>query len=800
MTSSSNSNKPSSRSDLTYDSWRLQAILEGTRAGTWEWHVQTGETIYNERWAEIVGYRLDELQPTTMETWQQLLHPEDLPTSLATMQAHLRGERPDYDCVYRMRHKDGHWVWVHDRGKLITRTDDGQPEKVFGTHLDVTERREAELANEAAQRELAEREKLLRTIIDNIPINIYVKDRSFRKVLANRAELDFLDVADEAEIIGKHDCDLYPDYLIEQSMREDNAVINEGRPIEIPEDEGSTPDGQPVWFKVSKLPLKDEQGQVIGIVGISIDITNEKLARDLSRRQMEALTILNEIAADTELTLDDRFRQALQLGADYLGLELGIISNIRGERYTVQWFVAPPEAPLHDGQVFELGTTYCRLALNNRGELAIHHMAESEFARHPCYQTFGLEAYAGVTVNVNGQPYGTLNFSSATPRRPFTEGEKAFLRLLARWVGSALDSERAEQALKENEARLRALFELSPLGIALVEPDCGRFIDINQAVAQQTGYSREELLGMTTWDLSPCEYNTRKREELKRLHEEGRYGPIEKEYIRKDGTRYPVTINGVRVMDRSRGALIWSIIEDISEQKRIEQLKNEFVSTVSHELRTPLTSIGGSLKLLANGVLGKLPDKAEELVAIADKNTQRLAWLVNDLLDMDKLLSGQMRFHWQMLNVDEVIQQSLEHNQAFADRFGIRFDYDGTDCAVHIRADVQRLDQVLTNLLSNAVKFSPTGSSVAVTCECRDGTVRIRVSDSGPGIPEAFRSKLFQRFAQADASDSRQKGGTGLGLAISRELVVRMGGQIDFETEVGRGTCFFVDFPILSAD
>ncbi|GGX75866.1 PAS domain S-box protein [Saccharospirillum salsuginis] len=797
---SSNTDTSSSPSDLPYDSWRLQAILEGTRAGTWEWHVQTGETIYNERWAEIVGYRLDELHPTTFNTWQHLVHPDDLPESRAIMQAHMRGERPEYDCVYRMRHKDGHWVWVHDRGKVITHTDDGRPEKVFGTHLDVTERREAERANEAAQRELAEREKLLRTIIDNIPINIYVKDRSFRKVLANRAELDFLGVADEAEIIGKHDSDLYPDYLIEQSQREDNEVVNEGRPIEIAEDESSTPDGQPVWFKVSKLPLKDEQGEVVGIVGISLDITNEKRARDQSQRQMEALTILNEIAADTELTLHDRFRQALQLGADYLGLELGIISNIQGDRYTVKWFVAPAESPLHEDQVFDLGTTYCRLALNNRGDLAIHHMEHSEFASHPCYQAFGLEAYTGVTVYVDGQAYGTLNFSSSKPRPPFTEGERAFVRLLARWVGSALDSERAEQALKENEARLRALFELSPLGIALVEPGSGRFIDINQAVAQQTGYSREELLGMTTWDLSPSEYDARKREELKRLHEEGRYGPIEKEFTRKDGSRYPVTINGVRVLDRSQGALIWSIIEDISEQKRIERLKNEFVSTVSHELRTPLTSIGGSLKLLANGVLGKLPDKAAELVAIADKNTQRLAWLVNDLLDMDKLLSGEMRFHWQALNVDDVIQQSLEHNQAFADRFGIRFDYDRTECTVRIRADVQRLDQVLTNLLSNAVKFSPAGSSVSVTCECRDGTARIRVSDSGPGIPKAFQPKLFQRFAQADASDSRQKGGTGLGLAVSRELVVRMGGQIDFETEEGRGTCFFVDFPILAAD
>lgn len=123
---------------------RLAAIIEGTGAGTWEWNVQTGETRFNERWAEIVGATLDEMSPTTIQTWADLAHPEDLARSGALLQAHFSGEAPAYECEARMRHRDGHWIWVLDRGRLLTRTPDGQPEWMFGTHLDITSRKAQE--------------------------------------------------------------------------------------------------------------------------------------------------------------------------------------------------------------------------------------------------------------------------------------------------------------------------------------------------------------------------------------------------------------------------------------------------------------------------------------------------------------------------------------------------------------------------------------------------------------------------------------------------------------------------------
>ncbi len=130
--------------ELIYEQERLQNIIAGTRIGTWEWNVQTGETTFNEYWAAILGYTLSELSPISIETWGKLVHPDDLKKSDTLLQTHFSGEMPYYECEVRMRHKDGHWVWVLDRGKVTSRTDDGKPLLMFGTHEDISSRKETE--------------------------------------------------------------------------------------------------------------------------------------------------------------------------------------------------------------------------------------------------------------------------------------------------------------------------------------------------------------------------------------------------------------------------------------------------------------------------------------------------------------------------------------------------------------------------------------------------------------------------------------------------------------------------------
>lgn len=234
---------------------------------------------------------------------------------------------------------------------------------------------------------------------------------------------------------------------------------------------------------------------------------------------------------------------------------------------------------------------------------------------------------------------------------------------------------------------------------------------------------------------------------------------------------------------------------EVREREEAERVKDEFVSVVSHELRTPLTSIRGALGLMEGGVAGPLSPTGSDLIRMAHANTLRLATLVNDLLDIQKLESGHVPLHLQTVDLGAVVERCLAANQALGVAGGVGFAFEPMG-PLQVRADELRTEQVLANLLSNAVKFSPPDSVVDVQLGEGEapGFARVSVSNHGPAIPESFRSRIFGRFAQADASSSRPAGGTGLGLAISRALVERMGGRIDYESNE-QTTTFWFELP-----
>lgn len=233
-----------------------------------------------------------------------------------------------------------------------------------------------------------------------------------------------------------------------------------------------------------------------------------------------------------------------------------------------------------------------------------------------------------------------------------------------------------------------------------------------------------------------------------------------------------------------------------TERKRLEWLKDEFVSTVSHELRTPLTSIAASLGLLVGKSNGLLPKTIARLISIAHTNSQRLVRLVDDILDIEKLEGGRVEFVLKRVEVPTLVEQAIEANQGFAISHGVRIEFMADIRASGaVRADADRLTQAVTNLLTNAVKFSPALSEVFVTVEEEADLVRISVRDHGCGIPAAFKSHVFERFAQADATNARSKNGTGLGLSIVEQIVVRLGGKVGFVDEPEGGTRFFIELP-----
>jgi PAS domain S-box-containing protein len=359
-----------------------------------------------------------------------------------------------------------------------------------------------------------------------------------------------------------------------------------------------------------------------------------------------------------------------------------------------------------------------------------------------------------------------------------------------------------KRALQRSEERLSLALKGSNDGLWDMNLDAGTFYASPRAW-HMLGYRPGELHSdLKLWErlMAPEDLSQAKAQLAQTMLSAVDHFTTELRLQHKSGTVVPVLIRGYIQRDREgQPQRISGTSMDLTEHKRIEQMKDQFVSTVSHELRTPLTSISGALGLVTGGALGEVPPAMEQMLEIAHRNSLRLGYLINDLLDMEKIAAGKMLFDMREHSLHRLMEEAIASNQAFAAHFGVNCVLRSA-VQVNVWVDGLRLQQVLANFLSNAIKYTPEGGEVTLHCNLTDsGHVRINVIDQGPGIAPSFQTRVFEKFAQADASDSRQKGGTGLGLAITKEFIERMGGRVGFDTTEGHGTTFWCELPILES-
>ena len=747
---------------LTIEKEKLYSVLKSSNIGTWEWNIQTNETYHSEMWAEILGYNLAEIHPVTTQKWEQLVHPDDVEFSKQKISEYFDRKSEYYEAEYRMRHKNGHWVWILDKGKVITWTENDEPLMMFGTHHDITE-----------QKKINQRNMLF---IEQTPSAIAMFDKEMRYLVASKKWKEDYHLTGE-KIIGKSQYDLFPNIAAEWVSIYEKSLVgitNKGKDCLFIRNDGSN-----MWLKWEIKPWYSDNGSVAGVIIYSVDITKRKEIEEKLRLSEEAFRGNFEHAAIGMGLLD--------VQGKWLKVN-NSLASLMG--YTTEEFVQQSVKVLTHNEDLDSDLKL------------IQELVEGKRSYYQIEKRFITKSKSVINAIL----------STSIVRNEHQEPLYFIVQII-----DTTEQLKSKNQLSESMSRLEGLIDAST-HVAIIETDVnGLICTFNKGAENLLGYSRDEMiLQKTPLSFHLEEEIINRANELSLSHnpvekafdvftipaQMGLYDTREWTYIKKDQTKFPVqlTVTTVKKNEIITGYL--GVAVDISYIKQTEReihtllnvakdqnerLKN-FAHIVSHNLRSHSGNITMMMDLAVHEQPELLENELIRMLQTASTNLQETIMHLNEVVLMNSAVNENLH----SINLSHYMKETIQNMHAVL--FNLDIDINNTiDSNINILALPAYLESILLNLMTNAVKYRSEDRllKINVSTEIIGEYAVLTIEDNGIGID--LKKNGFKIFGMYKTFHTN-KDARGIGLFITKNQIEAINGKIEVTSQEHIGTTFKVYF------
>ena len=801
---------------------RLDLAIEGANLGVWDWNMETDAVEFNEQWASMLGFSLDELEPT-LETWEGRVHPDDMPAVEAALDAHIVGDEPLYDCEHRMETKGGEWRWIRDVGKVVERAPDGTPKRAVGIHLDITEETESKLYLEEERDMFAEGPAVVFKWrnAEGWPVE-YVSDNVADAFGYTPEELTSGNVP-YAELI--HDDD------IDRAMREVEAASDaDSERFTHDPYRMVTKTGEVRWVTDNTKIIRTD-GEISHYLGYLIDITEQKRLEHSLRESEQAGRELTSAGADTDRSFDEKLTALLELGTETLDLPIGFLNRLDDNTQHVQQAVGNHPA-IQTGASAPRSESYCRKTVQQSGPLDVQDAAAEGWEGDAAYERFDLGCYIGGTVTVDGEMYGTLCFADHTSRaHEFSDSERAFVELLVQWISHELTRQAFEtrlQDINETAHELMAVPDTSLIAALAVE-STQMILDTQisgiwwydaeehildpvlhtdaaaEHVSEQPVFEPGDSLAWEAFESGEMRvYNDLadvdgKHNETTSFKSEvivplGDHGVLSASSLSRgafsqtDRTLLEVLSSTIEsALTRAERELV--LRETKTELKQSNEELEQFAYAASHDLQEPLRTVSSYLTLLERRYGDELDGDATEFIEFATDGADRMQDMIQALLAYSRVdTSGESFEPVSVSTLLTSVTQSLDLKITEASATVSVPDTDAT-----VAGDENQLAQLFQNLIENGITYNTDEPEIDISVHRDETDIAIEVTDNGIGIPADQQEGIFEVFHRLHTREEFT--GTGIGLSICRKIVDRHDGDIAVDSEPGVGSTFTITLP-----